>query len=149
MFLLAATFSLVISAQLPPDGHNTVQLRGYTDHQGRETNFEISRAQATKQPRWSPDRGFPPLELSKALAVAQAAVLRHHPKAPALRVDEVSLFQIGDWELQDVWYYLFEFAPRFDCESPMDDPYETFYEVVLFDGTLVEPHIGMGRDPGN
>jgi hypothetical protein len=144
--LLAAAIALTLSAQVPPpDWYNRVQLRSYIDGKGVETTFEIPRPQAQKQSRWSPEQGLPPLDIAKAIAIARAAVIRHHPKASNLHVDEVCLFRVGDDELPDLWYYAFEFAPPFAPGHLKDGVYETFHEVVLLDGTLVEPHTGSGR----
>jgi hypothetical protein len=118
-----------------PPGSDEVQLQEVPDD-GRTLVFTITRERAESLPDWEPDTQPPPLALMKAINLAKAAARKRQPKFDDLKVTSVNLNGINCYPaIPGKWYYVVHMSPVMDGRTFFGG----IWEVVLMDGTVVEP----------
>jgi hypothetical protein len=119
-----------------------IDLEETTNGEGITRVFEIPKNAARRIPEWLPEKGEPPLALSKAISLAteaaQAQSREHEPfVARAVRLHLVSC----DEPLGNRWYYVMDCVPLVDGGLGMSSSVPV---VVLMDGTVVTGRLKNG-----
>jgi hypothetical protein len=121
-------------ASPPPD--EEVELQSISG-QGLTQVFSVARSLVEAIPDWEPEKGEAPLSMSAAVAAAKAAVARRHPKFDDFKATAISLHGINCYPaIPGKWYYVVTFSPVVEGQPFFGGG---FWEVVLMDGTVVEP----------
>lgn len=120
---------------------DSIDLERSTNGEGVTRVFSISRRAAEKIPVWLPEKGEPPLPMSRAIRLATAAAQAESPKrdaflARAIRLQLVSC-DCGESE-RDRWYYVVDCVPSLDDGLAMKSSVPV---VVLMDGSVVTGQI--------
>lgn len=126
-------------AWVPPGAGGDVVLQTSTNSEGVTREFSIPKSTALRIPEWTPEKGEPPLAMSKAIrsaaAAAQADTAGHAPQV----VRSVQLNLAGCEEpIGNRWFYVLDLVPS--GSGPMAAGRSV---VVLMDGTVV-----LGRIAG-
>jgi hypothetical protein len=112
-----------------------ISLERTTNGQGVTRSFSIPRSAALGIPEWFPEKGEPPLKMTKAIQLATDAASASSPDhatfvARAIRLQLVSC----DEPIGNRWYYVLDCVPRQTGGLGM---MESVPVVVLMDGTVV------------
>jgi hypothetical protein len=113
----------------------SIDLERTTNGEGVTRSFSIPRGAALDIPEWFPEKGEPPLKMTKAIQLATDAASAASPEhtpfvARSIRLQLVSC----DEPVGNRWYYVLDCVPRQSGGLGMS---QSVPIVVLMDGTVV------------
>ncbi|HEX7254012.1 MAG TPA: hypothetical protein VF376_14110 [Thermoanaerobaculia bacterium] len=131
----------VSASPVPLEAHR-IDLEQETNGEGVTRVFSISPEAALRIPEWFPEKGEPPLSMSRAIQLATDAAQRQSPEhtmfvARAVRIQLASC----DQPVGNRWYYVLTCVPR---EGGVLGMSRSVPIVVLMDGTVVNGRIKNG-----
>ena len=140
MMCQAGVYNQYLAPHLPDE----VRVQNY--HWGYGTNvsimeYYVSTNALTSQPRWDGLSIEAPLSPRAACALALAHVRKLVPEVQKWSIESVNLRQPDSESYPDVWCYDITLEPK-DRELKkklLDRGCTSFYQMVLFDGTVVLP----------
>jgi hypothetical protein len=136
------TSDRAISASPDPLKAHRIDLERETNGEGVTRVFSTSLEAALKIPEWSPEKGEPPLSMSRAIRLATDVAQRQSPEhavfvARAVRIQLASC----DQPIGNRWYYVLTCVPQ---EGGVLGMSRSVPIVVLMDGTVVNGRIENG-----
>jgi len=124
-----------------------VDLWEAIDVDGNRRIFSISREVAEKLPNWDPEGGTPPpLSIAKAAELARAAARKRYPNCHDFALSMILLKATRSCHpvVPVKWFYAFQITP-----GVRDNTFRgAGCEVVLMDGTVVDPEDGGKGEHG-
>jgi hypothetical protein len=112
-----------------------ISLERTTNGEGITRSFSISTGTALGIPEWFPEKGEPPLTMSKAIQSATIAASTQSPEHAAYVARSISLRLVScDEPAGNRWYYVLDCVPRQSGGLGMS---QSIPVVVLMDGTVV------------
>jgi hypothetical protein len=132
-FLVLAAFSSC-SRAAPGCGKHVVF--GTTDETGRKIELILDSAVMQRTPAWNPQKGEPPLSVSKASRAALMWAKTKYTRYDSVEISELMLTSYSCHRVRDRWYYRFQFSPIIDGNRVSG--WGNFV-AVLMDGSVVAP----------
>ncbi len=87
-------------------------------------------------PKWSPEKGEPPLTIANLIKIATSWARNKYKRFDDVKIGEISLMGRGCWANEGYWYYQVDFTPIMDGNQLWSTAY---FAAVLMDGTVIEP----------
>ena len=103
---------------------------------GSKVGLLASEEQFSKSPAWSPEKGEPPLSISKAVQIAAKWAKNEYKRYDGVKIEVITLNDYGCMSGKGHWYYTFHFAPVMDGSVLHGSGY---FAAVLMNGTVVGP----------
>lgn len=123
------------NAPAPSSQREDLVLETSTNGEGVTREFTISRSAALHIPEWLPEKGEPPLAMSKAVRLAAAAVQTEGPEHSPHAVRSLRMGMVScDEPVGNRWYYVLDCVPRQSGGLAMT---RSVPVVVLMDGSVV------------
>ena len=112
-----------------------IDLERTTNGDGVTRSFSIPKSAALGIPEWFPEKGEPPLKMSKAIQLATDAAGAQSPEHAAFVARSIRLQLVScDEPVGNRWYYVLDCVPRQTGGFGMS---QSVPIVVLMDGTVV------------
>jgi hypothetical protein len=112
-----------------------IDLERTTNGEGVTRSFSIPKSAALGIPEWFPEKGEPPLKMSKAIQLATDAAGAQSPEHAAFVARSIRLQLVScDEPVGNRWYYVLDCVPRQNGGFGMS---QSVPVVVLMDGTVV------------
>jgi hypothetical protein len=102
---------------------------------GTKIGIVVKEAQFKKAPAWAPNKGEPPMPISKVIAAAEKWMKAEYAAYDSVRIHSVSLTEFGCGVDPTYWYYQVDFVPMKNGRPSFGG----HYIAVLFDGTVIGP----------
>ena len=107
-----------------------------TRDDGTKIGIVISDAQFARAPKWSPDKGEPPLSVSQVVKISMAWAKENFKRFDSVQIQSINLSEIGCTPGERQWYYLIHFFPIIDGNRVYSGGH---FAAVLMDGTVIGP----------
>jgi hypothetical protein len=132
--ILLALVALHFTSALASDEY---PIRRFTDANGKQTGYFITRERLAATPEWIFDgKTLPPLPLADAYRIASQWIAKKYPTMDSFRVRSYAVEQAGNSGAPNRWYYTFDFVGVMNGAEVYGGP---FTAMVLMDGTIIEP----------
>ena len=130
-----AVILLVSSISATADcGSRTVWRTARDD--GTKIGIVVSDTQFARAPKWSPEKGEPPLSISQVVKISSSWAKDNFKRFDSAQIQSISLAEIGCASGERQWYYLVRFFPTIDGKRVYSDGQ---FSAVLMDGTVIGP----------
>lgn len=140
----ASEFNGVVAQTTPGGKLRIAQMLNYDKKGVANVVWYASTNLLMQQKSWDPFAESPALDITRACALARSNIVRSLPDAAKWSVDNITVRSLKDFapsnlliDFEGKWYYQITFSPtEANVESRVDRT-----QIVLFDGTVVQPTI--------
>jgi hypothetical protein len=115
-----------------------IQLTEISDDNGKTATYIVSTTDLNNSPEWN-GTGEPPLSISTAISLAKDWLKKQYPEFKNFKVRDVSLTCVGEWNIENRWYYNVSFWATTVVGKVEES--NNFDKILLLNGKFVEPKI--------